>query len=653
MAFALAEPGVRQLTHPALHEPLKAHSNNTFKMLKVASDFTGSLARLHENHAEQLQLLVHSYRMKGSADARQDRSNLGPIGLAWESLLQETEVDSTLHTEIAQTLSRDVARPLLQNTFYRKLEARKIIAHRDSFDSIIAKAEEQLKKHKRDYVDAYRQHCAAPSPASQGRHVDAHNAYVTQLRATNGMLAEYHGNTLPALMQELDDVLADVGDVSSRCVSKTAEVYANKSGQQTKRYDALTRQCHALSGRADVAHLVKSLEVPNPPRPLHRFSAPTLQYQPDQDPSLQEQPQPTFGNHLVDDPNGRVRLASRHESLNREAADLARQIQAARESNETLVRSQQRSLETGLYNRVNEQTEEICLKRFDLRVAQLHHGAVKAQKELFGAPSEDTPDARERKMSSSSSGSMKSKWMKAFKSLKTPPKEGDRRAGVGRPGEMPPPVLENSHIFHEYTYKKVSACDVCHKVLIGHSRQGLKCKLCKTNVHPDCQPQAPRCQPKSRLLRRQKSTSEIESKHQEEPNDEEGEAHITVNSLIASQPGRRLVEPPSPTGPLETAGATRARRPASAMFQRSTSSGSGSLPPAYNDTNSMPRPRPPASSASNSLQRSRLASNSSLHSSSNSSPVPAEGRPPNRRNFSVPDRVYDRFSGIPPNGRRP
>ncbi len=46
----------------------------------------------------------------------------------------------------------------------------------------------------------------------------------------------------------------------------------------------------------------------------------------------------------------------------------------------------------------------------------------------------------------------------------------------------------------------------------GHTRQGLKCKLCRMNVHPDCQEAVPKCQPKSRLLRRQKSASEIDAR---------------------------------------------------------------------------------------------------------------------------------------------
>ena len=45
----------------------------------------------------------------------------------------------------------------------------------------------------------------------------------------------------------------------------------------------------------------------------------------------------------------------------------------------------------------------------------------------------------------------------------------------------------------------------------GHSRQGLKCRSCKINVHFECKDSVGRCLPKSIFLRRQKSTSEIEA----------------------------------------------------------------------------------------------------------------------------------------------
>jgi len=42
-----------------------------------------------------------------------------------------------------------------------------------------------------------------------------------------------------------------------------------------------------------------------------------------------------------------------------------------------------RSVEASLYNKANELQEDISLKRFDLRVAQIHLAAVKAQVSLL------------------------------------------------------------------------------------------------------------------------------------------------------------------------------------------------------------------------------------------------------------------------------
>lgn len=39
-----------------------------------------------------------------------------------------------------------VARPLLERSFHRKVQSRKVFTHRESFDTIIAKTEEKLSK---------------------------------------------------------------------------------------------------------------------------------------------------------------------------------------------------------------------------------------------------------------------------------------------------------------------------------------------------------------------------------------------------------------------------------------------------------------------------------------------------------------------------
>ena len=45
-----------------------------------------------------------------------------------------------------------------------------------------------------------------------------------------------------------------------------------------------------------------------------------------------------------------------------------------------------RSLESQLFNKANELQEDISLKRFDLRVAQIHLSAVRAQVSLSAGP---------------------------------------------------------------------------------------------------------------------------------------------------------------------------------------------------------------------------------------------------------------------------
>ncbi|EFX79902.1 hypothetical protein DAPPUDRAFT_7135, partial [Daphnia pulex] len=113
---------------------------------------------------------------------------------------------------------------------------------------------------------------------------------------------------------------------------------------------------------------------------------------------------------------------------------------------------------------------------------------------------------------------MKTKWMKAFRTLtnsspSSSSSKSERREQ--RSSNVSATVAAGNqegqrHVFQENTYKKITPCDVCSQVLRGHSRQGWKCRLCKINVHADCKSGVGRCLPKSRLLRRQKSSSELE-----------------------------------------------------------------------------------------------------------------------------------------------
>ncbi|KAL4708369.1 hypothetical protein ACJJTC_019605 [Scirpophaga incertulas] len=370
---------------------------------------------------------------------------------------------------------------------------------------------------RQDYRNAFLSYCNNPSPVALATYYDSHNSYVQQLTATNAMLDQYHKHTLPTILQELEEILTDVTTAVSEAICQEGEIITDKTNNQLRRYESLCAQARAVSSTADLAHLARTLLTAQPPMklPKRAFLPP---YPPEpEDPPLdvpaESMPPVLRGEMLLDRMGGQARL--NYEQLRKDAQDLEIQIKQLQDSLDSLGRHQSRGLESSLYNKVNEIQEDISVKKYDYRATQLHLASVRAQRELFAAKADSGASAADRKMSSSSAGSMKNKWLKAFRSLKppsAPPPHAappDKRNGAARDAMRGGD--SEAHNFQEYTYKKITPCDVCSQVLRGHTRQGLRCRLCKMNVHTDCMPQVGKCQTKSRLLRRQKSTSEIES----------------------------------------------------------------------------------------------------------------------------------------------
>ncbi|GJQ87483.1 hypothetical protein Trydic_g19242 [Trypoxylus dichotomus] len=529
--MAANDSALRDLIHPHYNEHLKSHNSVSFKLVRTVSDFTQQLGQMYEQHAEELQLLVSNFR-KRNGELRKERPAC-PSSLfhTWETLLQEVEIDSQALGEIASILGRQVSRPLLEKSFYRKIQSRKVFTHRESYDTIITKTEEKLAKCRQDYKNAYLSYLTTPTTDSLSAYFNSHNTYIQQLHATNGMLEEYSKDTLPQLLQELEEIYCDLCSTVADAVLQGAEVVSSRAMEQCRRYDGLISQCKAVSGSNDLAHLARALPAPTGRGPIMRRPFVPPQPPPPQDQAEDGQDIPTdsipppLKDELVIDRLASVQVKPSFDALRKEAADLEVQIKQIQEALDTLLRIQQRSVEANLFNKANEIQEDISMKRFDLRVAQIHLRAINSQKELFANKLDTGETGRERKNSSSSTASMKTKWLKALKSLKTPPPEEKknqmyhavstimqmRKNGSAATREL----LKgdpDAHNFQEYTYKKITPCDVCSQVLRGHTRQGLKCRICKMNVHVDCQEKAPKCEAKARLLRRQKSTSEIETR---------------------------------------------------------------------------------------------------------------------------------------------
>ncbi|CRL05816.1 CLUMA_CG018842, isoform A [Clunio marinus] len=527
MAASSSGGALKDLVHPSLNETLKTQNSVTFKLVKTVSDFTESLAQLYEKHAEELQVLVSNYRKKNGELRKERPPCQSSLFHAWETFLQEVEVDSQSTSEMSNLLSKQVSRPLLERSFHRKVQSRKVFTHRESFETIIAKTEEKLSKCRIDYKQCFTAHRQNPTQHSLTQYIDSHNAYVQQLHATNAMLEAYNCETVPQLLQELEEIYNDLCTIVAEAIVLGAEAISTRAIEQSKRYDGLAINSKSISGQQDLNNFARNtpisaslLRVPKkifaPPHPPPGEGEDSLEYN--------DNLPPTFKNELIIEREASLQLRPSLEALRREAQDLDAQIRQLQDSIDALVRNQQRGLDSSLYNKANELQEDISMKKFDLRAKQIHLSAVRAQKELFLSKFEPgSPNPGERKMSTSSSSSMKTKWLKAFRSLKP--------AGSGASGNEKKNGnatansqirIDSEHNLQEYTYKKITPCDVCSQVLRGHTRQGLRCRICKVNAHADCASQLPKCQVKAKLLRRQKSTSEIENRieqEEEKPND--------------------------------------------------------------------------------------------------------------------------------------
>ena len=510
---ALAEDALnplKDLVQPGLNEPLKQHNASALKLVQTVSEFAQELGAAMENHSAMVRRLVDEFRGR-SGDMRVDSGGMRRV---WENLLRQVEADAVAHLDLAAVLQQQLSRPTLEASFHRKLQSRKVFAHREAYDQVVTKAEEKLQRARADYKRAYATFLTNDVGGEQElkrAYFEAHNAYILQLRATNAITERYQAHCLPGLLGEIAEVYEELCGLACKCVAGISEAAAERAGEQAKRYQAVAKEAQVIAPLNDLQVLARSLAATATPskKPSRRlFVAPGP---PEQVPMERINQVPPLRDELA--PTGTSTLPLM-EDLRREHDTLSQEISRLQDALDALVRMQRKSAESNLYTKVAELQEDISMKRFELGEAQLYLAAVQAQKELFGGGEAGQPDGvSSRKMSNGSTGSTKHKWLKAFKSLKTSspttPPSTDKKSLES----------EGGHQWYENTYRKITPCDACGQVLRGHSRQGVRCRRCKANAHTDCinlvQPaMCPSLAPKKSggipLLRRQKTQAQVD-----------------------------------------------------------------------------------------------------------------------------------------------
>ncbi|XP_017876177.1 uncharacterized protein LOC108622657 isoform X2 [Ceratina calcarata] len=518
---------LKDLTPPGLNEPLKQHNAAALKLVQTVSEFAQELGAAMESHSANVRRLVDEFRTR-AGDARVDSGGMRRV---WENLLRQVQSDAEAHLDLAAVLQQQLSRPTLEASFHRKLQSRKVFAHREAYEQVVAKSEEKLQRARGEYKRAYATLLTTDGGNEQElkrAYYEAHNAYVLQLRATNAINERYQSQCLPGILGEIAEIYEELCGLTCKCVAGISEAAAECAGEQAKRYQSVAKEAQVVAPLNDLQVLARSLAATATPskKPSRRlFVAPGP---PEQVPIERINQIPPLRDELA--PTGASTLPMM-EDLRREHDNLTQEITRLQEALDSFTRMQRKSAESNLYTKVAELQEDISMKRFELGEAQLYLAAVQAQKELFGAGEAGQPDGVSgRKMSNGSTGSTKHKWLKAFKSLKTSSPTTPPTADKGKQAmyhavstvvAMSRKSLESEggHSWREYTYKKITPCDACGQVLRGHSRQGVRCRGCKANAHTDCinlvQPATcPSLLPKKSggipLLRRQKTQTQVD-----------------------------------------------------------------------------------------------------------------------------------------------
>lgn len=93
---------------------------------------------------------------------------------------------------------------------------------------------------------------------------------------------------------------------------------------------------------------------------------------------------PVFKHEIAPDPGQPLEFQTQKpQVLDQDRESLEEKIEKFEEKLESLTKLLARSSESRLHNKVNEIQEEICQRRYELYVAQIHLSAVRAQLQLF------------------------------------------------------------------------------------------------------------------------------------------------------------------------------------------------------------------------------------------------------------------------------
>lgn len=78
------------------------------------------------------------------------------------------------------------------------------------------------------------------------QYLEAHNAYVLQLRATNAITECYQSHCLPGLLGEIAEVYEELCGLACKCIAGISEAAYERTSEQAKRYQNVGKDAQTV-----------------------------------------------------------------------------------------------------------------------------------------------------------------------------------------------------------------------------------------------------------------------------------------------------------------------------------------------------------------------------------------------------------------------
>lgn len=209
---------------------------------------------------------------------------------------------------------------------------------------MVSKTEEKLQRARADYKRAYAGllnidfESGGDNQGLKRAYLEAHNAYVLQLRATNAITERYQLHCLPNLLKEMTEVYEELCGLAGSCMAGIAEAGGERASDQARRYQNVAKEARAVVPSNDLQMIARSLApTPISRKPPRRLFVPPSP--PEQVPPERLSQVPSLRDELVPTGNSAVPLM---EDLRRESDRLTQEISRLQDSLEALVRIQRK-----------------------------------------------------------------------------------------------------------------------------------------------------------------------------------------------------------------------------------------------------------------------------------------------------------------------